>query len=244
MVRPWVEDIRGQLGMGPRLADRGYMVCAIPRSGSKYLDDLLVSTKVLGSPREFFNTEARRRHEPGYPAGCRQQARRILTDGATANGIYAVKLFPSHLQRVQNKLDLFRALPNLRLVVLTRGDVLGQAISFARALQTGKFASYRVTSRQPVYSQQMINTCLDGIMRDQQVWEDILARNEFPWIRLQYESVVADPQGAVDQVANLMGVPLPVPIAPERVRNEIQRDEINEAWRARFLADTGGMSQG
>ncbi len=230
--------------MGPRLADRGYMVCAIPRSGSKYLDDLLVSTKVLGSPREFFNTEARRRHEPGYPAGCRQQTRRILTDGATANGIYAVKLFPSHLQRVQRKLDLFQTLPNLRLVALTRGDILGQAISFARALQTGKFASDRVSSRQPVYSLQMISTCLDGIMRDQQVWDDILARNEFPSIRLQYESVVADPQGAVDQVANLMGVPLPVPIALERVRNEVQRDEINEAWRARFLAETGGMSQG
>jgi len=240
LVRPWVEEFGGRLGLSPKLADRGYMVCAIPRSGSKYLDDLLVSTRVLGSPREFFNTDARRRHDPDYPAGCRRQTLRILTDGATPNGIYAVKIFPSHLQRVQAKLDLFRALPNLHLVKLTRRDILGQAISFARAQQTGEFASYSASSRQPVYDHAMIRACLEGILRDQRVWDDIMARNAFPYITLEYESVVEDPQGAVDQVARLMGVKLPVPVDFARVRNEVQRDDINDAWRAKYLAETGG----
>ncbi len=54
-----------------------------------------------------------------------------------------------------------------------------------------------------------------------------------------YEDVMRNPQHAVDQVAALMGVAPPVPIDPALVMVTIQRDRTSDAWRQRFLADTG-----
>ena len=76
------------------------MICTTPRSGSNYLSQILESTGVLGRPREYFNGPARRvLDDPSYPDDVEAQIERILTDGATANGVYALKLFPDQFRR-------------------------------------------------------------------------------------------------------------------------------------------------
>ena len=52
-----------------------------------------------------------------------------------------------------------------------------------------------------------------------------------------YEDVLADPQSAVDQVADLFGQRGRVRLASERVDLTLQRDAITEEWRVRFLAE-------
>ncbi len=67
-----------------------------PRSGSNYFCELLSSTGILGHPREYFNGAVRRqRDDPTYPDDPLEQIGRILTMGATPNGVYALKLFPA-----------------------------------------------------------------------------------------------------------------------------------------------------
>ena len=115
--------------------DRGYAVCTSPRSGSNLLCEYLASTGLLGRPREYFNAGRRRMFDdPDYPDERDQQIEQVLTTGATANGIYGIKMFPKYLDAVAETLPWTQRLPNLRFVLLKRHDVLGQAISYLRGL--------------------------------------------------------------------------------------------------------------
>jgi len=102
----------------------------------------LTSTGVLGRPLEYFNGPARRQlTDPTYPDDPRQQVVRILTMGRTPNGVYGLKMFASQFREVAGALKLSHELPNLRFVYLRRNDVLGQAISWVRSLQTNQWRS-------------------------------------------------------------------------------------------------------
>jgi LPS sulfotransferase NodH len=119
---------------------RGYAICTVPRSGSNWLGQLLASTGLLGNPLEYFNGVARRLlTDPLYPDDPQQQVARILTTGRSANGIYGFKLFAPQFQQIEGKVSLSRDLPNLRFILLRRQDVLRQAISWVRALQTNQY---------------------------------------------------------------------------------------------------------
>lgn len=112
------------------LGDRGYLICSSPRSGSTYLCELLASTGVLGVPREYLNVADRwgqvNRKPPADP---RVLLDRVLTAGATPNGIYGLKAHADHFAAVAAIVDPLRVLPNLRFVSIQRWDILAQAIS-------------------------------------------------------------------------------------------------------------------
>lgn len=222
-----------------KLADRGYMICGTPRTGSTYFDQLLTSTAVLGKPREYFNYGSRRRQAPDYPEHPRDQIRIILTEGATENGVYGVKVFTRHLDMVAGRIDPFRDLPGLELVRLRRRDLLGQAISLARAHQTGQFTAGARAKETPVYDKLHIATCLERIVTQEEAWDGIFARLDAAPLELDYEGIAADPQGAVDRVAQMMRLPAPAPVREHRVHYRVQRDALNDEWRARFLRDSG-----
>lgn len=119
-----------------RTADRGYAVCGSGRSGSNLLCQYLSSTGLLGHPLEYFNGPGRRRlGYPAFPDAPEKQIDCILTIGATANGIYGVKVFPNHLDLIAKSVRWTQLLPNLAFVLLKRRDLLGQAISSLRAAQ-------------------------------------------------------------------------------------------------------------
>src|SRR5882724_11277758 len=121
---------------------RGYAICTAPRAGSNWLCQLLTSTGVLGRPLEYFNGIARRQlNDPSYPDDPGEQVARILTMGRTPNGVYGLKMFASQFREVAGSVKLSRELPNLRFIVLRRRDVLGQAISWTRSLQTNQWRS-------------------------------------------------------------------------------------------------------
>src|SRR5262245_19531486 len=125
------------------LSMRGYAICTAPRAGSNFLGQVLASTHVLGRPLEYFNTLARRaiERDPTYPDDPREQIERILTAGATSNGVYGLKIFAYQHDKISTKVHWSEALPRLQLVHLKRRDLLGQAISWCRAEQTSQYRS-------------------------------------------------------------------------------------------------------
>ena len=228
------------LGLGPDLANRGYMICATSRSGSTYLCELLASTGVLGNPREYFNTSGRRRrNDPDYPSDRLAQLDIIRTSGATGNGIYAVKVIGPQLLRIKKRIDPFRDLPKLALVRLRRMDVVGQAISLTRARQTGQFVASDRARGASAYDAQAIREALRSIAAQEAIWDAAMARLGVQPLSVTYEDILADPQGVVDRIALLLGLPLPVPIDRAVIAQTMQRDERTAEWRARFLAESG-----
>jgi trehalose 2-sulfotransferase len=219
---------------------RGYAVCGAPRSGSNYFCDVLTSTGRLGRPREYFNGDARRRYDdPAYPDDPALQAERILTLGATPNGVYALKLFPGLFDRVSPHLRLTEALPNLSFVRLRRLDVLGQALSWVRSIQTGQFRSTETARAEPVFDGPLIATYLGQVCQRNARWDMYFARTGQRPVEVTYEDLAEDPQGAVDRVAGRVGVAPSPRIDPEKILLRRQSDAVSDAWRARFIREFG-----
>jgi LPS sulfotransferase NodH len=139
-----------------RYPRRCYVVCTIPRSGSNLLTDGLRDTRRAGVPKQFFLPKA----EPRYAAelGIDPDAdyaayvRAIVNAKVTRNEVFGFKLMSWYLDgflarlreahdfgnSTTSNLELLRsAFPRLRFLRIVRRHKLRQALSTARALQTG-----------------------------------------------------------------------------------------------------------
>lgn len=222
---------------------RGYAICTEPRSGSTVLTRILTSTGVLGRPTEYFNPETMRnwRGAPDYPSEPEAQLGEILRLGATPNGVYGLKVFSAEFDAVKATRWPER-LPDLSFIHLERHDLLGQAISHVRALQTWQWVSFRPAQAEPVYDPAAINRELVGLVRANTRWRYFLASNGLPVLNLVYEEVMRFPQETVEAVARLVGVSETPRIDWDQAKDlEIQRDDLTEAWRARFIAETRNL---
>ncbi len=222
----------------PPLALTGYAICTAPRSGSNFLCQVLASTGKLGNPLEYFNGPARRvLEDPSYPDDPSQQAKRILTTGASANGVYGLKLFAFQHDQIAARIRWTEALPQLQFVFLRRNDLVGQAISWSRALQTGQYRATQPAMGQPDYSAHHIAERLRELVAEYARWDQYFAINAITPLRLIYETVVADPQAAANAVATHIGMETSCQVDPARVSIERQSDALSLEWRERFLRD-------
>lgn len=222
-------------------APRGYAICTSGRTGSNWLCFLLSSTGQLGNPREYFNCEARRQFDdPNYPAEPAEQFRRILTMVATPNRVYGLKVFPPQHDAISPTCAWTRLLPNLKFIWLQRRDILGQALSAARAIQTGQFRSTVPANALPTYDANLIKERLVAAVKEQARWSLFFARTGIVPLPIYYEDVVVNPQTIIDRIADLVGSKQRVIIQPDLIELREQRDAVTEEWRARFLREEGG----
>jgi LPS sulfotransferase NodH len=158
--------------------------------------------------------------------------------GATANGVYGVKLFAEQFGRVSKLVRWTELLPDLRFVYLIRADVLGQAISWARAIQTAQWRSTMQATCLPVYDANLIRAQLLAILRERAEWEAYFARTRIDPLHVIYEQFVEDPIGHVDRIAALMEIDHPT-VDPQRVDLVVQRDSLSDEWRWCFQKQCG-----
>ncbi|TGQ45842.1 hypothetical protein EN859_005735 [Mesorhizobium sp. M00.F.Ca.ET.216.01.1.1] len=219
----------------------GILVCTSPRSGSNHLAGMMAAAG-LGNPLEWFG--GRRVLElPDYPRDPRAQVLRALKDGRSSSGIYAVKLFASQFSRVAKTVDLPASLPNLRYIRLTRRDLLGQAISWTRARQTGRFRSTEADQKPLRYDGAAIAKSLERILMENLAWDVWFAKNGLSSLSLTYEEIQQDPRACLEHVAYLADAKAiwqPGTILDSGL--EIQRDIINDEWRERFLSQYADTS--
>ena len=219
---------------------RGYAVCTQPRSGSNLLCQYLSSTNQLGYPLEYFNGSGRRAlGMPDYSDDPNLQVQFVRTGAASSNGIYALKVFAHQLDLVAPVLRWTALLPNLKFVYLSRTDLLGQAISWARAMQTSQFRSTQPARGSAAYDGEAIRQRLVAIVRERARWEMYFARTDIAPLRITYEDVVAHPDREVRRVADLLEVDGGVTIDPAQVNLRMQRDALSDDWRQRFHSEFG-----
>jgi LPS sulfotransferase NodH len=222
------------------LADRGYALCTTPRSGSNYFCQLLESTGMMGRPLEYFNGPARRElNDHSFPDDPSQQIFRIRTMGATQNGVYGLKLFPSQHDQISTIVKWTKALPNLKFIFLTRRDLLGQAISWARALQNGQYRSTQSVKGHTQYNADLIQRLIRDIARDNARWAMFFARTGLRFMTVVYEDIVTSPQVNIMQVASYLEIEGSAVIDPALIDLKIQRDSVTDEWRARFHRELG-----
>jgi LPS sulfotransferase NodH len=216
---------------------KGYAICSEHRSGSTLLCQLLAATDVLGRPDEYFSDNvfalAVERDVAALEA--------LAVRASTPNGIYGLKLFTQQFDTTM-KSRWPERLPGLRWIHLQRRDLLGQAISFVRTVQTDQFRSSEPERGAPRYDGAAIAGHLARLADNEARWRRYFARNGLEPLWLTYEELTADPAAAVAAVARHLGEPVPPPPDLMRVAVGVQRDALSEEWRVRFLAEAGDLS--
>ncbi len=216
---------------------RGYAVCATQRSGSTFACELLTSTGLLGNPLDYFNPAGRRaKGWTDFPGDYDAQLELIPRAGATPNGVYAMKVFPEHLDALDER-QWTQRLPGLRWVYLRREDLLGQAISLVIAEQSGRWRSTAEALAEPRYDADAIRSALSRIASGDAQWRLFFARHGIRPLETTYEAVTSAPDGFVCAVAALAGVDDDATIDTARVTTALQRDERTAIWRDRFLGE-------
>jgi LPS sulfotransferase NodH len=133
------------------LAQRSYIVCVTPRSGSTLLCEALTIAGA-GRPDEHFL-----QWPPSGPATVEAMDLPSVLEAGTANGVFGVKVMWEHVEPILSVLDagaardrslkLFESLlPQLSWVHIARNDVLGQAVSSAKAIRSGSWKDEQVSS--------------------------------------------------------------------------------------------------
>jgi trehalose 2-sulfotransferase len=231
----------------------GVLLCSLPRVGSTLFCELLQSTGVVGYPGEWFLYPERERLWRKWGVKSHDEyLDRVLTQGTSPNGVFATKLMWGHLGEfllyvrracddfVSSDLTAIEALlPAPRFVWLRRHDTVAQAVSWAKAVQTGQWRTGLGGDREPAYDFAQI----EWIVHQIQVWDAAWDR----WFRAQgvepevvwYEDLSANPLKVVEHVLAYLRLETPAGAAVVPASDlRKQADAVNEQWIARYLADS------
>jgi LPS sulfotransferase NodH len=237
---------------------RCYVVCTIPRSGSNLLTDGLHATRQAGMPKQFFLPKSESRYGaelgvdpdtdyPGYVRG-------IVNTKTTRNEVFGFKLMSWYLDDFLTRLRntsafggtatddlamLRNAFPRLRFVHIVRRHKLRQALSTARALQTGlwKVQEGKTALRQPQFDAELIEQSLREAERQEKSWYTFFQRIGIDPFQVEYEQLCRDYEATIRRTLDFLKISLPRGArigSPVTVR---QADEISRIWEERFLTE-------
>jgi LPS sulfotransferase NodH len=233
------------------------MLCAVARSGSNLLADGLVQVRRAGRPGQYFlpQNEARTAYDHGInpKANFAAYIDGVVSALATANGVFGFKImgwyFDKFLARIRETrafgdaatpdLEMLRrAFPRLEFVQILRRNKMRQAISRARARQTGlwKIQQGKKPVAEPQFDPQLIARCLEDVRREENIWAQFFKRIGIEPLRMEYEELCRDYEESIRAVLDFLQVRLPRRIkitAPITIR---QTDALSDQWEERYLA--------
>ena len=193
-----------------------YLICATPRSGSTLLCGLLESSAVAGHPASYFNREALNGYADDWHIARPRDGqideafvRAALTAGKTSNGVFGGRIMAETLPELISGLaaaasrpavtdvDLLSAqLGRLRFVHLRRRDVVAQAVSWAKSLQTHFWHPGEAVApggQDPHYDEELIGRLVATIERSEADWTVWFAAHSIVPCEVTYEELAADP---------------------------------------------------
>jgi LPS sulfotransferase NodH len=96
--------------------------------------------------------------------------------GSTPNGISGLKVFPEQHDAMADSCAWTKLVLNLKFISLERHAILGQALSWARVVQTGEYRSTISTKNTPSYDAALIHAVLRLAITARGRWSLFFAR--------------------------------------------------------------------
>jgi LPS sulfotransferase NodH len=237
---------------------RCYLICGIARSGSNLLSDGLRETGRAGRPNQFFlpgfEDYFRNRHQLAADIPFADYLEKMIEGTATSNEVFGFKLMGWYLQdflaRLRgtaafgntgaSDLEILRtAFPRLRFIQITRRAKLRQAISKARAIQTGLWKALpgRTGSEQVEFDRDLITHCLKEAEDEENTWSGFFGQIGLEPFRVEYEELCQHYEPTIRAVLDYLQIRWPrgKTIQPVTVR---QADAVSADWEQRYLAPT------
>jgi len=242
----WV--LHPQLPERPTQPHSSYFICGTPRSGSWLLCGLLASTGIAGRPHEWFWRDTEQ-------ANCRawgvsrfsDYVARVRDAGTTPNGVFGSKLMWVYLDELLARLRelgdsashrsvIERHFANPRFVWIWREDVTAPAVSWAKAIQTGRWHHWNATdpSAVLVYDREQIEALADEVVESNARWRTWFAANEIQPLAVRFEDLVADKIAPTCEVLEFLGLASEcIAVAERTIKTS---DHTNEEWLGRYRA--------
>lgn len=237
-----------------------YLVCAIPRTGSNFLCEVLSSAGVAGHPEEYFCQRSfwyRRWGVTDFATFIDQVRER----GTTPNGVFGSKLMWDQVNELVRDLApmvsmtdespprVFEtALPNLYYIWLRRTDRIRQGISYYRALETKRWRSTGTSSAQsdPPFNFEAIQSLIQLCDWEDAGWQKFFERRAITPLVVEYEQFAESPEAMVRQIIRHLGLEPPEWLPSETWRHQRQADALTDDWVARYRAQqaTSGSLSG
>jgi LPS sulfotransferase NodH len=219
-------------GLATRLS---YMECSVPRSGRSLLCERLCNTEAAGAPTEFFDPELMARFRERWGVSTFEDyVARLLERKTSPNGVFGIKVHWRQLHPALGDTDPGGIFPALRYLHIRRDDLLRQAISWVRALQTNQWASSHRRLDEPVFDRRLIDTYLGRIREEDGEWERWFTRRGIAPHRVVYERLVEAPDETVQAALGFLDIEGDGEVAPLTL--EQQADELTDDWVARYAA--------
>ncbi|HUG21862.1 Stf0 family sulfotransferase [Piscinibacter sp.] len=219
-----------------------FVIASTPRSGSHMLGHGLHETGRFGFPLEYANAhnlaEWKRRLDvtDTFDALRKIEARRT-----SPNGVFSIKVHYAHLKRFGGFRGLADFYPGACYVLLSRKNVLRQAISCSIAAQTGVWIDGQAPNgNTPHYRFRHIDARLREAIRDTASWRYELAANGVKYIEIDFDFAKHNIPAAIERIADFMGVELDPQSIPQQPVTRAQSDALNDEWERRFVADHRG----
>lgn len=174
--------------------------------------------------------------------------RAALAAGRTSNGVFGGRIMAETLPELLGDLaadsgpsvtdvELLGAhLGQLRFVHLRRRDVVAQAVSWAKALQTHYWhpgEAVQPGGQDPHYDDELIGRLVAAIDKFEAYWNQWFAAHGIVPHQVVYEDLAADPLGTAHGLLDYLGLQVP---AGRRlvIEHRRQADDVNADWAARF----------
>jgi trehalose 2-sulfotransferase len=229
------------------------VICALPRTGSWLLAHLLHSSGAVGYPGEWFWRDDRERLSQEWRVRrFEDYLARALETGTSETGVFAVKLMYGYLdellfelRRLAREYDaddlevMRRFFPEPRFVWLRRKDVVAQAVSWAKAVQTDQWAAHQPARRAPEFDFEQVDALYNLARVHDGCWRRWFATHGIEPYPVVYEELALDPEHAAGRALDFFGLE---PAAPLAAPAELTRqaDAVNEEW-ARLYRERAGL---
>jgi trehalose 2-sulfotransferase len=204
-------------------------------------------------PREYFAgvddpsvLELLPANAPPAPEGepFEERLRAVLREGTTPNGVFGAKLMWGHQADLQARLRtlpglarlgpaerLAAVLGDVRYVHVRRDDVVAQAISLWRAVQTTAWRAEEENGHEPRYSFAGVDHLVRMLRAHDRSWRRWFNTHGLEPLELRYEAIAGDPGEAVRRTLEHLGVAGELRGPPPLRR---QADAVSRAWAERY----------
>ena len=216
-----------------------YVICSSPRSGSTLLCRGLWDTGLAGAPHEYFH---QKKHMPELSKRWGVQdfnayLGALLRFRTSENGVFGFKAHYEQFQLLTQHVDLNQTFPGLKYIRIKRRELIRQAISLEKSIQTKQWSSEEAVQDAATYDYEQIKKRIDMILDSEQGWDHYLEQQKINHLTLHYEDFVGDYAQSIKSVLKYLGIGRPAGFVVKQPTLKKQADAVNEAWFERFVVD-------
>lgn len=214
------------------------IIASTVRSGSHMLGHALHETGAFGFPLEYANTKNLNQWKQKFGiSDTAEVMQKLMQRRTSANGVFGIKLHYCHLETLGGFSRIKSLFPNPHFVLLTRQDVMSQAVSLAVAKQTGAWISKQEKQKQPEYRFEDIDNGLRRILFENSSWKYTLSASGAKYMDLNFNDVKSNTANTILRIADMMETEVDSHRIPAAPVTKKQSDTINKAWTQRFIKE-------